>query len=187
MRIEYNAPVTLTFSLIALCAFILGQLSPGITSGLFTLQPHFAPTDPLSYLRPVTYVFGHSGAAHLIGNLSFILLLGPALEEKYGSRTILVLILITTLLTALVFLLFYSNGLLGASGVVFMFIILNSFTRVKADHIPLTFVLVCLIFLGKEVLDSFSNDQISQTAHILGGVCGGAFGFRLTKQARKPV
>lgn len=182
MRIDYNAPVTLTFSLIALGAFVLGQLFPPLTPGLFTLHPEFIPTDPFSYLRPVSYVFGHSGTAHLLGNLSFILLLGPALEEKYGSRTMLILILITTLLTALVFILLYSNGLLGASGVVFMFIILNSFTRVKADHIPLTFVLVCLLFLGKEVLDSFRDDQISQTAHLIGGICGGAFGFRLTRR-----
>lgn len=184
MKLDYNAPVTLTFSLIALCAFVLGLVLPGITPGVFTLRPEFDPTDPLSYLRPVSYVFGHSGAGHLIGNMSFILLLGPSLEEKYGARTILTLMLITVLITALVFILFYSNGLLGASGIVFMFIILSSFTNVKAGHIPLTFVLVCLLFLGKEVLDSFRDDQVSQTAHLIGGVCGGVFGLMRTRGGR---
>jgi hypothetical protein len=40
-----------------------------------------------------------------------------------------------------------------------------------------TFILVALLFIGKEIIQSLNTDQISQFAHIIGGVCGSFFGF----------
>ena len=77
--------------------------------------------------------------------------------------------------------LLFNTGLLGASGVVFMLILLSSFTNVKSGNIPLTFILIIFLFMGKEVYTAFSQDNISQFAHILGGICGGVFGFKLIK------
>jgi GlpG protein len=37
--------------------------------------------------------------------------------------------------------------------------------------------LVALLFIGKEVLAALSADQVSQFAHIMGGVCGSIFGL----------
>jgi membrane associated rhomboid family serine protease len=71
----------------------------------------------------------------------------------------------------------FSTGLMGASGLVFMMILLASFTNHKEGEIPLTFILVLVLFLAKEVVQAFSNDDISQFAHILGGVIGSLFGF----------
>lgn len=68
-------------------------------------------------------------------------------------------------------------GLLGASGIVFMFILLSSFANIKTGHLPLTFVIIVIVFLGKEVFASFAHDSISQFAHIIGGLCGSTFGF----------
>ena len=69
-------------------------------------------------------------------------------------------------------------GLLGASGVVFMFILLSSVTNARRGRIPLTFVLVVLLFLGQEVWNGLTQDNVSQFAHVIGGLCGAAFGFR---------
>jgi membrane associated rhomboid family serine protease len=152
-------------------------VAPGITFRLFTLLPGMSFADPLSYFRLVFHVLGHSGWDHLIGNLTFMLLIGPILEEKYGSKRLLIMIFITALSTGILNLIFFNTGLLGASGVVFMLILLGSFVNLSSGKIPLTFVLVVILFLGKEIVDSLRNDNISQFAHIMGGIIGTVFGF----------
>ena len=71
---------------------------------------------------------------------------------------------------------------MGASGIVFMMIILGSFTNIQSGQIPITFILVILIYLSKEVVSAFETDSISQFAHIVGGILGSLFGFALNKR-----
>lgn len=135
------------------------------------------------YVRYVTHVMGHSDWQHLLGNMSFILLMGPMLEEKYGPRKMFIMMLITTLSTGLLNNLLFDSSLMGASGIVFMFIILSSFANVKDGEIPLTFILVVVLFIGNEIYSAIKDeDTISQFAHILGGLCGSLFGFGLKRQ-----
>ncbi len=183
MKIHYNSPVILTFSIIAVLVFILSAIfSQGITSTFFAVRPTFSFTNPLDYFRLVSHVIGHASFQHLFSNLTLILLLGPILEEKYGSSTILSIMGVTALSTGIINVLFFSTGLLGASGVVFAFIILVSIVNMRRDSIPLSFLLVSIIFIGGELLQVFQQDNISQTAHIVGGIIGAAFGFLLARQ-----
>ena len=124
-----------------------------------------------------THVLGHASLDHLIGNLTFILLVGPIVEEKYGDMRTLFMMLVTAFATGLLNILFFKSGLMGASGIVFMFILLVSFTNSKSGEIPITFILIAILFIGKEIIQSLSNDQVSQFAHIIGGLCGSVFGF----------
>ena len=116
-----------------------------------------------------------------------LLLVGPGLEEKYGSRNLLAAIAVTAFATGLVqFLLFPHSALLGASGVVFMMIVLSSFTEMKKGGIPLTMLLVVALYLGNEVVDGLSeSDNISQMTHIVGGLCGIVFGFSLARAKKR--
>jgi rhomboid protease GluP len=41
-----------------------------------------------------------------------------------------------------------------------------------------------VLFLVKEVSSAFAQDNISQFAHIIGGICGSFFGFLLTRHRR---
>mgnify|MGYP000259418082 CR=1 FL=1 len=111
-----------------------------------------------------------------MGNLSFILLLGPIIEEKYGGASLLLMIGITAIVTGILNVIFFQTGLLGASGIVFLFIILASFGNAQKG-IPLTFLLIAILFLGKEVWQAFQDNNISEFAHIAGGICGSLFGF----------
>ena len=111
-----------------------------------------------------------------MGNLTFILLLGSMIEEKYGSLNLLIMIGITAIITGILNVLFFPTGLLGASGIVFLFIILSSFGNAQKG-IPLTFILVAVLFLGKEIFQALQDNNISEFAHILGGICGSLFGF----------
>ncbi|MGB0383424.1 MAG: rhomboid family intramembrane serine protease [Ardenticatenaceae bacterium] len=178
-RIQYNAPVVLTFSLLAVAVQGVSSLWPSFTPTFFGLPSEMSLLNPLSYFRLVFYTAGHGGWEHLLSNLTFILLLGPILEEKYGSRAILWMMFFTALCTGLIHVLLFSQSLLvGASGIVFMLITLASIVDVKEGFIPLTFILIATIFLGTELINAFQYDNISQTAHIIGGVMGAIFGFK---------
>ena len=91
---------------------------------------------------------------------------------------------ITALVTGLVNYIFFPNtALCGASGIVFAFILLVSFTDFKEGEIPLTFILVAIFFIGQQVYQGiFQEDNISQLSHIVGGIIGAAVGYQLNRK-----
>ena len=141
----------------------------------------------MTYIRFFTHVVGHDGWSHFIGNAAYILLLGPMLEEKYGSGMMVKIIIITALITGIVnYLFFWNSALCGASGVVFAFIVLTSFTGFKQGEIPLTFILVAMIFIGQQIFEGITvRDNISNMAHIVGGIVGAVTGYNLNKRPRR--
>lgn len=183
-RITFNSPVVLGFIFLSLAVLVLNYLTLGQSNIILFMTYHSALTDPLTYLRFFTHIFGHSGWEHYIGNASYILLLGPMLEEKYGSKRIVQVIVITALVTGVMnYLLFPKVALCGASGVVFAFILLTSFTSFRNGEIPLTFILVAVIFLGQQVYEGvFLEDDISNLSHVAGGVIGSIVGYKLNKR-----
>lgn len=183
-RIRYNSPVVLTFALLSLLTLPLDRLTNGWTTlHLFSVY-RCSLLDPLAYPRFFGHVLGHSGLDHYMGNMLLMLLAGPPLEEKYGGRTLLGCIAATALATGLVeFIFFPGSALLGASGVVFMMIVLSSFTATERGAIPLTLILVAALYLGGELVSGLAGaDNVSQLAHIVGGVCGMVFGFALSRR-----
>ena len=179
-KLHYNAPAILTFSILALAVHLLpffGDLFKVPGRGNFSLF------NPLDYVTLFTHVLGHGGWEHLFGNLTFILLLGPMMEKDHGSGQMTVMIFATALATGLVNILISPHYLMGASGIVFMLIVLSSIVEVRKGKIPLTFILIAFIFIGKEITDAVlqKDDSISQMAHIVGGIVGTIFGFNLRK------
>lgn len=185
MRIRYNAPVILTFTLLSTGILIINQVVGGFTEAFFVSYPTFSGSI-LDFLRLFTHVAGHRNWLHLMSNFSFILLIGPVLEEKYRSGALLAMLMMTALVTGILNIIFFSTGLMGASGIVFMLILLSSFTNIRSGEIPLTFVLIVVLFLAKEFINAFAEDNISQFAHIIGGICGSLFGFIFTR-AKRPA
>ncbi len=182
-KIQYNAPVVLTFTFLSLAALLLDFATQGKSTQLLFCVYRSSPRDPLTYVRLFGHVLGHASVSHYMSNMMLFLLLGPMIEEKYGSARMLAMILVTALVTGLVNIVCFPNvALLGASGVVFMLIILSSMVRMEDGKIPLTMVLVVILYLGQEVYNGIaSQDSISQLSHILGGVCGGGFGWLLNR------
>jgi len=178
--LHYNSPVILTMTLLSLGALVLQKLTNGYTTSLLFSVYRSSPFDIFFYFRIFGHILGHANWEHYMNNFLLILLLGPMLEEKYGSRKMVFMIAITALVTGFLnILLFPNTALLGASGVVFMFILLSSFVNFEKGRIPITFILVVVIYLGGEVMNGiFVRDNISQLTHLLGGVCGSVFGFR---------
>lgn len=142
-----------------------------------------SPTDLLTYPRFVLHVLGHSSYSHYIGNIMMILVIGPALEERYGSKPLFWAIFITALVSGMVQWIFFpSTALLGASGIVFMMIVMSSLAGMKNGCIPLTLILVLVLYIGGEIIDGVTlKDNISQLTHIVGGICGAVLGIAMRK------
>lgn len=189
MRITFNAPFTLTFSLACATVFIINDLTgengQGMLSHITTLQPPFTAGNLYDYIALVGHSLGHANMQHLLGNLSFILLLGPVVESRYSSGFLLVMVLFTAIATGLIHHLLSNNGLLGASGIVFMLITLVSLLNAKKGEIPITFILIVLLFIGKEVYNAFQPNQVSELAHIVGGIAGSIFGLMNPRVRKK--
>ncbi len=179
MKISLNAPVVLAIVGISFVATLLGYLTAGITSRVLFTTYRSALWSPMTWIRAFTHIFGHADWAHFVGNMSYLLLLGPMLEEKYGTKTLAGVVAVTAFSTSLVnYLLFPDVMLCGASGVVFAFILLSSFTSFRQGEIPLTFILVAVFFIGQQVLEGiFVRDNISNLSHIIGGIIGGFLGY----------
>ncbi|MBQ8921625.1 MAG: rhomboid family intramembrane serine protease [Oscillospiraceae bacterium] len=187
-KFQYNSPVILTFTLLALCAVLLNYITNGWSNRYIFSVYRTKFYSPMQYLRMFTHVIGHVNYAHFIGNFTIILLIGPMLEEKYGSRDLIEMIAVTAFVTGLIQVIFFPHvALLGASGIAFMLILLSSFANYQKGRIPITLILVAVIYLSGEIIEGIRNphDNISQMAHIVGGVCGTLFGWAITKPSRQ--
>ena len=153
--IRFNAPVILTFALLSLLALLLGNWTGGTATTQFFSVYRSSLADPLTYVRFFGHVLGHTGYEHYMGNMLLLLLVGPGLEEKYGSGTMV------------------------------WMIVLSSFTAARRGEIPVTLILVVIFYLGGEIMDGlFKQDNVSQIAHIVGGLCGLVFGFTVRRGRR---
>lgn len=175
MKIKYNTPIILTYAIMAIC--VLTFTGQAMTLKYFSSPAHLSFSNPIYYFRLVSYIACHSNWNHLIGNMMIILLVGPLLEEKYGSLKLLEMILVTAIFTALMNSILFSTSLIGGSGIAFMLILLSSFSNIKAKEIPLTFILIAVLYVGSEVVSSLTVDRISQFSHLAGGFVGAAYGF----------
>ena len=183
IRLSFNSPVILGFTLACFIVLILDKVTGSAsTLALFSVY-RSSLASPFTYIRFFGHVLGHASWDHFFGNIMMLLVVGPLLEEKYGSANILFVILATALVTGVINFIFFPHvQLLGASGVVFAFILLTSFTSIEDGKIPLTFILVALIYIGQQVYDGlFIRDNVSNLTHILGGIVGSSLGYVMNK------
>lgn len=183
--IEASSPVTLGFLGLSLLALLLSLLTGGRSNRLLFSVYRSSLSDPLFYPRLFLHVLGHADFSHFAGNMALLLVLGPLAEKQYGSKRMLWMMALTALVIGLTqVLLSPHTATLGASGVVFMLILLAASAGRSSGKIPLTLVLVAVIYLGKELVDAVAaRDGVSQLAHIMGGLCGLFFGL-FNKEAK---
>lgn len=183
-KFYFNSPVVLGFMFLSFIILILDKFTLGAANRLCFMVYRSSLLNPLTYVRLIGHVLGHADYTHYINNMMTFLLVGPMLEEKYGSKIMVESILITAVITGVVQMLLFPHGaLLGASGVVFMMIVMSSVTSVKSGTIPITLIMVVVLYLGQQIIQGvFSADNVSQLTHILGGVLGAIFGLVLQKK-----
>ncbi|MBQ2954236.1 MAG: rhomboid family intramembrane serine protease [Clostridia bacterium] len=183
IRLHWNAPAVLTFTLICVIVMALDELFAGKVTQLFFSVRRSSLLDPLTYVRLFGHVLGHADWNHLLGNMMTLLIVGPLAEEKYGTSNMWFLMLTTALVTGLIQMIFFPGAsLLGASGVVFALILLASITSVRQGSIPITFILVAALYIGEQVYSMFTTQgNISYMAHIVGGLIGAGLGYLMNR------
>ncbi len=179
IQFDYNSPVILTYLFLSLGACFLNFLTRGTTNKVFFSSYRSAWWNPLTYIRLFTHAIGHQDLEHLIHNFLFILLVGPMIEEKYGSMNLIAMLLITSLIIALFNIIFNDYCIVGASGNVYMLIVLSSFSNISEGKIPLTLILILIFFVVGEVRKSLleGNKKVYHDGHLIGALCGILFGF----------
>ena len=187
LRLSFNAPAVLTFTALCVIAQLISMLTRGESNRVLFSVYRASLLDPLTWVRCFTHVLGHAGWEHLLGNIMYILILGPMIEEKYGTATTAFIMAATALVIGVINMVFFPGVmLLGASGIVFAFILIASITIREDNTIPVTFILVAVLYLGQQIWQGlFSQDNISQMAHIVGGAVGAVLGFLLGKAKQK--
>jgi len=175
---SYNSKVILTFFFINLILLILDYILGHRISNFLALKKT-SLLNPMTYIRFITNSFVSKDWSHFRNNFLYILLLGPMLEEKYGSITILKMMLITSIASSIVIYLFSKRGALGCSDITFMMIVLSSIVNMQSGKIPLTLILIILFYCTDEILKLLlhKNDGISHLGHLVGAICGFIFGY----------
>lgn len=186
-KLHYNAPVVLTFFFLSLFSLLLGYMTGGWTTHVLFSVYRSSLLNPLTYLRMFTHVLGHANLEHFMGNMLLFLVVGPQLEEKYGSSTLCVGIVLTAFVSGLLQVIFFPEAaLLGASGIVFMMILLSSFAGMKEGYIPITLILVAVLYLGREIYSMIMiEDNVANLMHLVGGACGTGLGFLVGERRRR--
>ena len=177
MKITFEAKITLIITALCLIVFVLFHYYPAQLGSVCVLNGKFNTESVSAYLSTIGYIFGHGGPEHLLGNLSFFLVLSPIIEKAYGGKKYVLMIVTAAIFTAIIHILFWENGLMGLSGIVFMLIILSTLIHAKSNELPFTFLLVLLLYFSKEVYLSFSKDNVSHMAHLAGGISGIFWGY----------
>ena len=186
-RLSVEAPVVVTF--VFLCSF-MHAISFALPGGSIFLgvDDFFEPTNPMHYLRQMTHIFMHDGIPHLRNNMTHMLLVGPSSEAVFGSVNLIYIILVVAISSAWAHILIGQpwTRQLGASGVCFAVILLNSLVSAKRGKIPVSFILTAVWWLGDELVDLlFAGDNVSHHAHLVGGIVGAAAGYYLRTQSEK--
>ena len=174
----YNSVLILSFFFISFIVLILKYITLGKSNDILFSTYKSSLYNPLTYIRMFTHILGHGDWKHFSNNFLYILLIGPMIEEKYGTNNLFIMILITAGVTGIINFIIGRKKILGASGIVFMMIVLSSFVNIQTGKIPITLILIFIFYIVNEILDGlFKNDKVSHLGHIIGAICGGIFGF----------
>ncbi len=179
IKFDYNSPVIITYLLISVIANILNFITRGKTNKFFFSNYRSSIFNPLTYIRLITHSIGHKDLDHLIHNFLFILLIGPMVEEKYGSINLIIMLIITSLAISLFNIIFNNYTITGASGNVYMLIVLSSFSNITEGKIPITLLLILIFYIMSEIKKSITegNRNVYHDGHLIGAICGIVFGF----------
>lgn len=186
IKVAYDAPVTLSFVIICAIIFLLNMLlaKSGKAGGLEKIFASptsqagvlpFIPSALVSYVRLFFYIFGAGDPSVMFTNLILIMLLGPAMEERYGSVIIGIMIFVAALFSGVLNACFSESSLVGSLPLVSMMIFLNAFMSFSKKKFPLSFAAVMVLFVLLQVFSGTGAVQI--IICIAGGLCGSLFAF----------
>lgn len=188
----FDSPVTISFSLLSVLLFVLNCLAfkgtldvKILTSPTTSAGPiPFMATQISSYLRLFLYAFGSQNFVGLLSNLLFLLMLGPVMEERYGSLVIGIMMAVSVLFSGVLNTCFCETSLQGCMPIIFMMIFLNSFMSFSKKKIPVSFLVIFVFYIAREVFGKTFSEIVGLIICITGGLCGSLFAFLTSPKVR---
>ena len=191
IKFNYDAPVTLTFTLLSVFLFLIDVflLENRLNSSIFITPTvsgdfQFSFTSFNSYLRLFLYVFGWESPLSLFSKLVIITLLGPRMEERYGSAVIGIMILVSTLFTGVLSACCCKLPFNGSAPIVFMLILLDMLFHISKKSVSLSSALATALFIACLFISSNGNGMVGVLIIIAGGLCGSLFAFMASPKTR---
>jgi len=179
-RLTVEAPVVISFCFLNVLIHILAYtVMPGLNHFL-AVQDTLQLTSFMQYPRLITHIFAHDGLAHIKGNMTHLLLVGPSCEHVYGSIAMLKIFGLVAIVSAFahIFVGGTNTHQMGASGIVFSTILLNSLVAAEVGKIPVSFLLTAGLWITDELFKLFfGRDGVSHHAHLTGAIVGTLAGY----------
>ena len=157
-RFSYDSPVVISFVLLGVIALAVDSLALNgkLQELAFTCHAFrkggFDFKNGFEYLRLFSHIFGSTSWELLLLNSAFLLLLGPSLEEKYGSLLLSLMIVITAFVSGLLMAATGFCTFTGSSCIVFMMILLASLTAFSKKTVEFSWILTFLLYTGYKMV-----------------------------------
>lgn len=161
--------------------FVTNFVSPSLASRL-AMNP-ISVRYYHSYYTFVTYMFVHGSLMHLFSNMLGLIIFGPIIERKIGSREFLLYYMLTgTLSGAASYFAYLISGryfvfLLGASGAVYAVTLLFALFFPNAmiylfGIVPLRAWMLAVLYFVLEFFGQFAQDGVAHATHLFGLLFG---------------
>ena len=208
-RFLYDSPVSLSIVIASLLIFILDSLAfkGSLIQAAFTCHGNSASdipfnfSSPVEYIRLITYALGNYSWESLLISSIFILLLGPLMEERYGSVMLAVMMAISTFVAGVLNACLIPQDLKGQSAIVFMLILLSVLTTLEKKEIPLSWILLFVTYLAQQMhfaamnfttgtrlsdfaFISFMQKNVGTFTLLAAGITGTLFGFLVAPKTK---
>lgn len=191
IKFNYDAPVTLTFTLLSVLLFVIDFvfLKERLNSSIFITPTvsgdfQFSFSSLNSYLRLFLYIFGRESTLLFFSRLVIITLLGPRMEERYGSAVIGIMILVSTLFTGVLSASCCKHPFNGTDPIVFMLILLDMLFHISKKTISLSSALATALFIACLFINPNENGLVGILIVLAGGLCGSLFAFMASPKTR---
>lgn len=204
--LKINAPVIVVIATISILAMIFDTfiIKGKVISNAFTCHASKASgsfsafnfKSAADYARMIFYIFGNNSWYSLFSGTIILILLGANLEERYGSRILLLMISTSCLVTGVLTACISTVPVTGADGIIFTMLFLASISEISKKEIPLTWLMILVLFISFKLystadfyhLKKFSqiiDKNICVFIQLIGGICGSLFGFIAAPKEKK--
>jgi rhomboid protease GluP len=200
-QLSFAAPVTLALTILAVVGLCLCTIFPSWRSALILNPPsreeelagssaQLIPA-PRFYYRLFTYPFVHANWSQFSEQYVWILLLGPAIENRVGGRLLAFSIVLSNIVSGLVHVMAFDSVKEGSCGIVALFFVLSAGAFVRFDRrlnvweIPLTVFILAIGFCAHQHLDS-RQDQLGHLVGLAVGVIWVLLSTRLSPNVHTP-
>lgn len=194
-RVAYNAKAVITFVLLSVVIMLLDMVAKHkIIPVIFTSpsKASFNFKNVLDYVRLLTHVFSHNAWIPFFVNGIAILLMGPALEERYGTLVLCLMIFASALVTGVLTATLSPEATNGASCIVLMMIILLAINGIIKRNLDFSVIVVCALYLAYlcytvqksasaitegNAFSVFLQKNVPVLIHLAGAIVGSLFAF----------